>query len=32
MANTIVLQNAYSGSAQVIKVVKDLFDILLNAV
>lgn len=29
MANTVILQNAYSGSAQVIKVVKDLFDQLL---
>ncbi|MBM3618075.1 MAG: flagellar hook-associated protein FlgK [Alphaproteobacteria bacterium] len=30
MANTVILQNAYSGSAQVIKVVKDLFDQLLS--
>lgn len=30
MANTIILQNAYSGSAQVIKAVQDMFDALLS--
>jgi flagellar hook-associated protein FlgK len=31
LANTVVLQNAYSASARVISTVKDLFDVLLNA-
>lgn len=30
MANTIILQNAYSGSAQVIKAVQDMFDSLMS--
>lgn len=31
MANTVILQNSYAASAQVIKVVKDLFDVLMQS-